>query len=125
MRFSVSFFLILSLIRCSENSGDDRLTLTEKLACIKVSYVAGICGQVALKIEDPRYFALGEDWKEHKNVFYTRLPCNAPADIEQRPFFFVRLLEEEALGSCMVCQALFNYSGNKRYNIQIVDVCNN
>lgn len=123
MRFVVMLSIFFFAAGCAyENLGELEKPDAAR-TCIKVSYVAGICGQVALKIEDPRYAGLGETWNEHPNVFYTVLPCNAPPDLAQRSFFFVRILEKENLGNCARCEALFEYTGAKRYHIQVVEGC--
>lgn len=120
--------LVAAMIVCWVSAGCTYQNLGEvekpdaKTACIKVSFIDGICGQVALKIEDSRYADLGETWNGHAQVFYTVLPCDAPGDFTQRSFF-VQLLEEQDLGNCARCEALFVYTGTKRYHVRIVDQC--
>lgn len=123
MRARYIFFSLLTafVFGCQDDSLDPQGGQT----CFKVSYVTGICNQVVLKIETPAFLSLGESWNTHDNVFFTRLPCGVDeASLRQAPFY-VSLLEKEELGTCSVCQAIFDYSGAKRYFIKIESSCSN
>jgi hypothetical protein len=113
---------VLMCLACTEGPLPEELP-AEKEACFKVSYVDGICGHMVLKIEDARFAALGETWNGHTPVFYTFAPCQAPADLLTRDFFFVRLIENENTGDCAYCLAYFSYTGTKRYHIEFVEAC--
>jgi len=114
--------VVLLVAGCTEKVLENE-TFIPHADCIKVSFVDGICGQIVLKIEDTRFAALGETWNGHAPVFYTTVPCQAPADLLQRDFFFVRLLERENTGDCARCEAYFAYTGTKRYFIEVAEAC--
>lgn len=118
--------ICLTLLLCGISCTDELLEKQAKgetAPCIKVSQLTGICGQAILQISDPEFFYLGEDWNGHKSVFFSWIPCDAPADLSQRSSFYVRILDQENLGNCMRCLAAIDYTGIKRYAIEVVETC--
>jgi hypothetical protein len=90
--------------------------------CIEVKYVTGICGQAVLEIQDPAYYHLGETWNGNNHVFYTLFHCD---DMEKSTegTFLITIQEAYEPGSCAVCLAMLDYTGEKRYDVRRVDVC--
>ncbi len=90
--------------------------------CIEVSYVTGICGQIVLKIENPEYYFLGETWNGNEHVFSTLLHCDDMGKSTEGTFL-VTIQDVYEPGSCAVCLAMLDYSGEKKFPVRLVDVC--
>ncbi len=109
--------LILVGTACNE---DDRIIGAGD--CLEVSLVGQLCGQAIFQIEDLAFYPLGESANGHQNVFFARMTC-ADSELSSEETFLVELMDEYDPGSCLFCEALLEYDGNKRYNARKVDVC--
>lgn len=114
---SLLIFLFLGMDKCSE---DDTPATGQ---CIEVSLVQSLCSQAVLKIENPAFYHLGETWNGHQNVFFTMLGCSADEARLAGKRFFVTLEEKETDNDCARCEALLLYQGNKKYFVQVHEVC--
>jgi hypothetical protein len=114
-------FLILS---CERNSVDPLLDKEkeQKGKCVTVSYLTGICRQAVLKIEDPAFFGLGEQWNDNQNVFFTVLGCEIDeASLKGRVFKVTISSEDTGVENCVVCQAALDYTGSKKYFVTLCE----
>lgn len=94
-------------------------------ACVKVRLVSVLCSQAVMKIEDPTKYSLGENWKDHSNVFLGFLDCSAnePA-LKDAPFFYVELNTKPFPDdTCPRCAAAIDYSGEKHFYVRVVPNC--
>ncbi|MBX2947203.1 MAG: hypothetical protein KF725_15340 [Cyclobacteriaceae bacterium] len=91
--------------------------------CIAVSYLRGICGQAVLKIQDPKYFHLGEDADGDTNVFLAGLECFTDSNVLQKNTFYVELNPNDFNTNCAVCLAAVAYSGSKQYAVRVHETC--
>jgi hypothetical protein len=111
-------FFILS---CERNIVDP-LPDKEKELCVTVSYLTGICRQAVLKIEDPAFYGLGEQWNDHQNVFFTVLGCQIDeASLKGRVFKVTISSKDTSDRNCVVCQAALDYTGSKRYFVTLCE----
>lgn len=114
---SLLIFLFLGLDKCSE----DEKVRTDR--CFEVSIVESICRQAVLKIENPAYHYLGENWNGYQNVFFTLLDCSVDEARLAGKKFFVTLEENETDNNCGRCKALLAYGGEKKYLVKVHEEC--
>ena len=114
-------FFILS---CERNIVDPLLDkeTEQKGQCVTVSYLTGICRQAVLKIEDPAFYGLGEQWNDHENVFFTVLGCQIDeASLKGRMFKVTISSKDTSDRNCVVCQAALDYTGSKRHFVTLCE----
>ncbi len=92
-------------------------------SCFAVSYVTGICGQAVLKIQNPEFYHLGETWNGHENVFLTSFACDVDESGLQDGIFYVSIPENFIPGECARCAAAIDYSGSKKYPVNVLINC--
>lgn len=116
---------MVAVVNCSEPK-----IINENTTCFQVSFVAGICGEAVLKVEDPAFFKYGETWNGHTNVFFTVFECSvgeSTGSNVSNEKFFVEIKKENSLSNndCVRCLATLDYQGTQRHLVKIVSECNN
>ena len=119
--YALAFVLPLAFI----GPCDDSEKVIPVGTCIKVSYVKGMCMEAVLQVVDERYVSLAEDWQGTENVFYGIFPCGTDWDKVSSGPFYVQILKEPEQPSCVRCMATINYTGEKMYDVRVVDSCGN
>lgn len=121
MRKMLPIAIVIALLTGCENQMTDPTT---KL--IPVVVVNQICGTAIFKIQDPSYFAYGENVEGEENVFFGRLECPSSDDgtleeiaLPTNQVLFAELDPEDFKPGCAICLALIYYPGQKHYNARI------
>lgn len=107
------FCLLLIVISC------DKEEVANTSGCVPVSLVTALCGNGILKIEDPSFYGLGENVDGYENVFLAQFDCFVYDQVLTGHSFLVRLNPDDFNDQCANCLALLQYSGSKKYNVQI------
>lgn len=116
---------------------------TKKLAkdpapCFKVKRVAGICADVVLQVQDPKYFSLGEDnWPNtsdknllYNHVFFVANYCAfeksllaAGLDPKTTETFTVQLGTDPNATDCITCKAALASRPVTKQSVIVVKTC--
>jgi hypothetical protein len=118
-KIATALFLLSLMVGCNSTIND----LPNN--CIAVKYVRGICGNAVLKIQDSRYFDVGEEADGDSHVFLATLECFADVEAVKDKVFYVELNPSNFDSNCAVCLAMVAYSGSKHYNVRVHQVCGN
>jgi hypothetical protein len=124
MKKFVYFLCSFFILSCERNSIDPLLEKEkeQKGQCVTVSYLTGICRQAVFKIEDPAFYGLGEQWNDHKNVFFTVLGCEIDeASLKGKVFKVTISTTDTSNRNCVVCQAALDYNGSKKYFVTLCE----
>ncbi len=92
-------------------------------SCVRVSWVRGICSQVVLKIEDPRYASFGENVDGLENVFLGILECGTDEPAIEGKTFYVVLDPTDYQIDCVRCMAAVSYTGSLKFNVRVANSC--
>jgi hypothetical protein len=110
----IVFLFALSICHLQCNS-HQKLTGT-----FKAKLVATLCGQHIVQIEDSKFYKLGTDWKEYKNVFAVANHCDfVKAALKSEDTFNCMIVEKADEENCIVCEAYMETPDLKR-NIKVI-----
>lgn len=124
--------LALALFGCSKKLAKD------PTPCFKVKRVAGICADVVLQIQDPKYYNLGEDnWPNtrdsnllYDHVFFVGNYCAfekslaaAGIDPKSTDEFTVQLGTNADSDGCITCMAALASRPATKQSVVVVKAC--
>lgn len=115
MKLFFSILLISTIVLFSNCNSSKKLTGT-----FKAKLVATLCNQHIVEIQDPKFYKLGTNWKDYKNVFTISNHCNfVTAHLKEGDLFDCKIIQSEVLENCMSCEA-FMETPNLKRAVQVI-----